>query len=218
MSSKVDFWQKSKWQSKYLGIAQTIADDVTDCYSRKVGCVIVSDDNTIVSLGYNGPFRGCPAPDEYDYLRSLFIRLSDEDQHMLFNASKTLSYCHFKYDSPEDIGNMNIREMTAKRLRGCQQCPRKLLDIPSGERRDICPCACAERNALNNANRFGGKTLGAVCFCTLSPCSECAISLIQAGIRAVIYLGNDDSHPNSASMSFFDLAGVEVIISEANSV
>jgi len=49
--------------------------------------------------------------------------------------------------------------------------------------------AHAERNALDNTT---SSTEGAICYVTLQPCNHCAIGLIQAGIKEVIYL--DDKY------------------------
>ena len=45
----------------------------------------------------------------------------------------------------------------------------------------------AERNAINNCARGGISTLNAILYTTLMPCHECARSIIQAGIRMVVY-------------------------------
>lgn len=67
----------------------------------------------------------------------------------------------------------------------------------------------SERNAIYNANKSveGGRV-----FCTLFPCNECAKTIIQCGIREVIYM--DDKYINEeysiAAKKMFDLAGVRV--------
>lgn len=45
----------------------------------------------------------------------------------------------------------------------------------------------AERNAINNCARGGISTEGVIMYTTLFPCHECARSIIQAGIRMVVY-------------------------------
>ena len=44
----------------------------------------------------------------------------------------------------------------------------------------------AEKNAILNAAKNGAKTEGATAYVTFPPCSQCAASLIQAGISQVI--------------------------------
>lgn len=45
----------------------------------------------------------------------------------------------------------------------------------------------AELNAICQAARHGISTEGATCYCTLSPCWSCFKSLVNAGIKAIVY-------------------------------
>lgn len=52
----------------------------------------------------------------------------------------------------------------------------------------------AERNALDFAARFGRATAGAIAYVTHYPCLGCYGSLVQAGVKTIVYLhkyGND---------------------------
>lgn len=62
------------WDESWMAIARTIADRSYDPRLR-VGAIIVSDDNTrLLSLGYNGNYRGGPnVPDSIDPGQSGFI-------------------------------------------------------------------------------------------------------------------------------------------------
>lgn len=46
----------------------------------------------------------------------------------------------------------------------------------------------AEENALLNAGRAGTKIKGGVLYVTMPPCTRCAGSIVQAGIKEVVYL------------------------------
>lgn len=46
------------WDEYYLNVAEVISQKSKDP-STKVGCVIVSKDNYIISTGYNGFIKGC---------------------------------------------------------------------------------------------------------------------------------------------------------------
>lgn len=48
---------KKNWDNYHLTIAESIAQNSKDP-SRKVGCVIVDENNAIVSTGYNGMVQG----------------------------------------------------------------------------------------------------------------------------------------------------------------
>lgn len=66
----------------------------------------------------------------------------------------------------------------------------------------------AEENAIYNAN---AKTENCKIYCTLFPCNECAKTIIQTGVREVIY-DTDKYHDEpsaQASRRLFDLAGVK---------
>lgn len=65
----------------------------------------------------------------------------------------------------------------------------------------------AEENAIYNAN---ASTEGAKLYCTLFPCNECAKTIIQNGIKEIIF--EDDKYHDDdiwkASRRMLDLAGV----------
>ena len=45
----------------------------------------------------------------------------------------------------------------------------------------------AEANAILSCAKHGVSTDGTIMFCTMSPCPVCALSIVQAGIKIVIY-------------------------------
>ena len=50
------------------------------------------------------------------------------------------------------------------------------------------PIIChAEENAIMHAARMGMSLEGCVLYCTWPPCTRCARSIIQVGVRAVVY-------------------------------
>ena len=67
-------------------------------------------------------------------------------------------------------------------------CLRRVLNIPSGERQEMCRGSHAEMNAISQAASVGVSTAGAVLYCTHSPCAFCSKAIINAGIRRVVYL------------------------------
>jgi len=66
----------------------------------------------------------------------------------------------------------------------------------------------AEENAVYNAN---ASTENGILYCTLFPCNECAKTIIQKGIKEVVY--EDDKYHNQdiwkASRRLLDEAGVK---------
>lgn len=67
-------------------------------------------------------------------------------------------------------------------------CLRDKLEVPSGERHELCRGIHAEQNALLQAAGYGTSVGGATLYTTLSPCSICLKMIINAGIERVIYL------------------------------
>lgn len=87
-------------------------------------------------------------------------------------------------------------------------CLREKLNIPSGQRHEICRAVHAEQNAIIQAARYGVAIDGASLYCTHQPCSLCAKMIINSGIGSVFYL---EGYPDEFSMSFFDEANVRII-------
>lgn len=68
--------------------------------------------------------------------------------------------------------------------------------VPSGERSELCRGAHAEQNAINFSARFGIAIEGATVYTTHLPCSWCAKSIVNAGIKRVVFL-HDYPDPQS---------------------
>lgn len=66
-------------------------------------------------------------------------------------------------------------------------CIRNKLNIPSGERHEMCRGAHAENNAIAQAARKGISIEGATIYCTTQPCIYCAKSIVNSGIKRLIY-------------------------------
>ncbi len=122
------------WDTYFMGIALLSSKRSKDP-NTAVGACIVSNDNKILSLGYNGMPVGC-SDDEFPWER-------DGDPL----NTKYLYVCH------------------------------------------------AELNAILNYS--GTNMQGAKVYTTLFPCNECTKSLIQAGIREVIYMADKYKDSNS---------------------
>ena len=111
------------WDECFMRMAHVIAERSKDP-STQNGAVVVTQDNIVVGLGYNGWPRGIEAT------ALPWEREGD------FEKTKYAYVCH------------------------------------------------AEENAIYNAN---AQTKGTKIYTTLSPCNECAKTIIQNGIKEVIY-------------------------------
>lgn len=134
----------------YMSIAE-LASSRSTCLSRKVGCVIVKDDNPI-SFGYNGPARG-------------------------------IKHC-------DEVG-------------GCRR--RQMPDYKSGAYLEKCPASHAEQNAIAFAARHGVSLEGATIYVNTFPCKDCMNSIINSGIKKVVFNSSYDASLSTEIASNTDL-------------
>jgi dCMP deaminase len=65
-------------------------------------------------------------------------------------------------------------------------CLRQQLNIPSGQRHELCRALHAEQNAIIQAAYLGQSIAGGTIYCTHQPCVICAKMIINAGIKRII--------------------------------
>jgi dCMP deaminase len=87
-------------------------------------------------------------------------------------------------------------------------CLRDELNIPSGERHELCRGLHAEQNAIIQAAYHGVAIRGAEIFSTHQPCAVCAKMLVNADIVAVYYEG---AYPDPLAMEVFAEAGTRLV-------
>lgn len=136
------------WDECFMRMAHVIALRSKDP-STQNGAVVVTPDNIVVGLGYNGWPRG---------IEQTALPWNREGD---FEDTKYAYVCH------------------------------------------------AEENAIYNANR---QTKGDKLYCTLFPCNECAKTIIQTGIKEVIFESDKYSTVPAFKVSrkLLKLAGVKV--------
>ena len=88
-------------------------------------------------------------------------------------------------------------------------CLRQNLNVPSGERTEICRAVHAEQNALIQAAKHGVAIEGADLYTTHQPCVQCTKMIINAGIRRVVYI---HSYPDPLADVMAREAGLELIL------
>jgi dCMP deaminase len=100
-------------------------------------------------------------------------------------------------------------------VRHCAEvgCLREQLDVPSGERHELCRGIHAEQNAIIQAAYHGASIKGGTLYCTNLPCSICAKMIINAGIRRIIY---QNGYADSISQEMLAEAQVELIHLESD--
>nr|MBL0732567.1 cytidine deaminase [Desulfobacterales bacterium] len=87
-------------------------------------------------------------------------------------------------------------------------CLRDSLNVPSGEKHELCRGIHAEQNSIIQAAFHGVSIKGATLFCTNLPCSICAKMIINAGIIRIYF---HDGYADAMSEEMLKEAGVEVI-------
>lgn len=87
------------------------------------------------------------------------------------------------------------------------ECLRKMLNIPSGTRHEICYAVHAEQNAIIQAAKIGVSVEGATLYCTHQPCTICAKMIINSGISRVVFR---EGYPDEFSLQLFNEANVKL--------
>ncbi|MEA2014546.1 MAG: cytidine/deoxycytidylate deaminase family protein [Thermodesulfobacteriota bacterium] len=86
-------------------------------------------------------------------------------------------------------------------------CLRDKLNIPSGERHELCRGLHAEQNAIIQAAFHGVSTKGATIYCTNHPCIICSKMIINSGITSIIY---KDDYNDDLAEEMLREAGIKV--------
>lgn len=87
-------------------------------------------------------------------------------------------------------------------------CERRKRNFESGKGLEICRAGHAEANAITQCAKNGTNCDGAVLYVTTQPCVFCCISLIQSGIKKVIFKGE---YPTGLGLQLLEESGVEYI-------
>ena len=150
----------------FMRIAKEVSK-ASKCLSRKIGSVLVKD-GCVVSTGYNGPAKGVKHCNERD-----------------------LKF-YFTLDKREDF---LINEfITEQKFKNC--CPRRTLGYQSGQGLHLCQAGHSERNAIIQAARNGISTKDTTLYCFCGQvCKDCAIEIINSGIKELIYLSGPEKRP-----------------------
>lgn len=95
------------------------------------------------------------------------------------------------------------------RIAHCEEtgCLREKLNIPSGERHELCRGLHAEQNAFLQAALYGTSLKDSILYSTVQPCIICAKMIINAGIREVVIKG---AYPDKMAREFLNEAKVKV--------
>lgn len=87
-------------------------------------------------------------------------------------------------------------------------CLREQLNIPSGQRAELCRGIHAEQNVIIQAARHGVGISGATIYSTLLPCVICTKMLINVGIKKIFYT---EGYADELSKDMLEEAGVSLV-------
>jgi len=97
---------------------------------------------------------------------------------------------------------------------GVSGCIREKLNVPSGERHELCRGLHAEQNAIIQCAVHGINMQGATLYSTTQPCVLCSKMLINAGIKRIVFHG---AYPDELSLKLLQEAGIELQSTETAS-
>ena len=94
-------------------------------------------------------------------------------------------------------------------LKDCLElgCLRDEMNIPSGERQEICRGIHAEQNVIIQASLHGVSLEGSTIYATHTPCVLCAKMLVNAKIKRFVSFGR---YSDKTFIDLFREAGIEV--------
>jgi len=124
-------------------------------------------------------------------------------------------------DPSRGVGAVIVSPMQQVLATGYNGLPRGFEDHPERlqrpEKYDL--IVHAEMNAIIQCARNGTSTVGATLYSSFSPCINCSISIVQAGITRVVTRANqsDDDHWNESiekSFALFEEVGIQYIVME----
>ena len=85
------------------------------------------------------------------------------------------------------------------------ECLRRKMNVPSGQRQELCYAVHAEQNAIIQAAKLGVSIDGATLYCTHQPCVMCAKMIVNAGIVRVVY---QEGYPDEFAVEILKEGGV----------
>ena len=90
-------------------------------------------------------------------------------------------------------------------------CLRQQLNVPSGERHELCRALHAEQNAIIQAATLGQSIEGGPIYVTNQPCVICAKMIINAGIRRIVV---KEGYPDELAVERLREAGLSIVMLE----
>jgi dCMP deaminase len=88
-------------------------------------------------------------------------------------------------------------------------CLRERMNVPSGERHELCRALHAEQNAIIQAATLAQSIEGASIYITNQPCVICAKMIINAGIKRIVVR---EGYPDKLAVDLLAEAGLKIVM------
>ena len=88
-------------------------------------------------------------------------------------------------------------------------CLREKLNVPAGERHELCRALHAEQNAIIQCAMSGQNIEGATIYITHQPCIICSKMIINAGIKRIVVR---EGYPDNLAKQILSEAGLSIIM------
>jgi len=88
-------------------------------------------------------------------------------------------------------------------------CIREKLEVPPGERHELCMALHAEQNAIIQAATLGQSIEDGTIYVTHQPCAICAKMIINAGLRRIVV---KEGYPDELSVDILAEAGLKIVM------
>lgn len=131
---------------------------LSKCWGRRVGAVLVKDDN-IISTGWNALPSGMED--------RCATECSRKELHKCNNCSEPIQITYGECKCGHD--NKKEKSLLEKHL-------------------DLCYALHAEEKAILQAGKIGTSLEGATLYCTTFPCLLCAKMIVESGITRLVYV------------------------------
>ena len=92
-------------------------------------------------------------------------------------------------------------------------CTREAMQVPRGQRYELCRSVHAEANAITKVAKSANNCDGSTLYITAAPCIECSKLIIQAGIRRVVY---SEDYRSEEGLNLLRRVGIECVQYELN--
>lgn len=97
-----------------------------------------------------------------------------------------------------------------KGFKHCEKegCLRKKMNVPSGQRHELCRGLHAEQNAIIQAAVHGVEIEEGTIYCNYQPCVICVKMMINAGIKRLVYSGE---YPDKLAAKMLKESNIKVV-------